>query len=555
MKVARSDKDQNLKIQTDEFLIEDSELEKVLNSHRTVIRVIGTGGGGNNTLTRLAEVGVNGIETIAINTDAQDLLAAKSNIKILIGREITNGLGAGGDPTIGEQSARETEDHIRTVLKGSDMVFVTCGLGGGTGTGSAPVIAEIARDLGALTISVVTLPFTEEGVIRQENALQGLEKLRKNSDTVIVIKNDRLLNLVPDLPLNAAFKIADVLLVDAVKGITELVTEKGLVNLDFSDVKSVMKNGDTAMIGIGESDSDDRANDAVEKAINNPLLDIEITGARSALINVIGDESMTITDARNVMNAIAQKLDPKARIIWGARIDNDLDGKIKVLLIATGLSQEKKGFKSVKFEKSEEKATKGKKEEHRPPTIKPDDRASVVKHGGAGDKVTVTKPTFDIKNISLKSSKNNRVFNEIFEEEIRGDINILSEAVKNFDDTKADKKYLGPIKKACTSLQSSAQLFEYERIDEFITFVSDIVEGILAGEIPFKLELIPLIRELPELIDKLVADNEAGLADAQKFVTTCTRILSDEEDDNEVIDDQLDGEKLIDQDSLNEKLN
>jgi len=152
VKVARSDKDQNLKIQTDEFLIEDSELEKVLNSHRTVIRVIGTGGGGNNTLTRLAEVGVNGIETIAINTDAQDLLAAKSNIKILIGREITNGLGAGGDPTIGEQSARETEDHIRTVLKGSDMVFVTCGLGGGTGTGSAPVIAEIAMAISSITV-------------------------------------------------------------------------------------------------------------------------------------------------------------------------------------------------------------------------------------------------------------------------------------------------------------------------------------------------------------------------------------------------------------------
>lgn len=555
--MAHSGKDQHLKIEKDSFLIEDSELEKVLNAHRTVIRVVGTGGGGNNTLTRMAEVGVNGIETIAINTDAQDLLAAKSHAKILIGREITNGLGAGGDPTIGEQSARENEEHIRAMLKGSDMVFVTCGLGGGTGTGSSSVIAEIARDLGALTIAIVTLPFTEEGVIRQENALQGLEKLRKNSDTVIAIKNDRLLNLVPDLPLNAAFKIADELLVDAVKGITELVTEKGLVNLDFSDVKSVMKNGDTAMIGIGESNTDTKADDAVEKAINNPLLDTEITGARSALINVIGDENMTIKDARNVMNSIAQKLDPKARIIWGARIDNDMDSKLRVLIIATGLSQEKKQIKATKIEKADEKPGKSnKKEDPVPVAAKSGDHGEKTeKKDTPRNKSSVSQPTFDMKDLSLKSPKSNRVFTEIFEEEIRGDINILNEAVKDFDDSKADKKILGHIQKACSSLQSSAQLFEYERIDEFITFVSDIVEGILAGNIPFKLELIPLIRELPQLIDKLVVDSETGLADAQAFVTKCTQILNDQDDNHSTGDDNLDGERLIDQDYLKDQLN
>lgn len=550
MKVVHNEKDQDKKGSSNQLLIEDAELEKVLNSHKTVIRVVGTGGAGNNTLTRLNEVGVNGIETIAINTDAQDLLATKSNKKILIGREITSGLGAGGDPSIGEQSAKETEEHIRSMLTGSDMVFVTCGLGGGTGTGSSPVIAEVARESGALTIAVVTLPFSEEGILRSENAVQGLEKLRKNSDTVIVIKNDRLLNLVPDLPLNAAFKIADELLVDAVKGITELVTEKGLVNLDFADVKSVMKNGDTAMIGIGESDSDNKDNEAVEKAVSNPLLDLEINGAKSALINVIGDENMTIKEARNVMDSIAKKLDSKARIIWGARIDENMEGKLKVLLIATGLSNEKIKHKSSAPEKETKKTEAD--------NVKPPEKAvssEPTQKPKKEKKQNIEKPVFDVKNLSIKSTKSNRVFTEIFEEEIRGDINILNEAVKNIDGTNHDKKLLGNIQKACTSLQSSAQLFEYERIDEFITFVSDVVDSILTGEIAFKLDLIPLIRELPQLIDNLVANGESALEEAQKFVERCTTILNEDGDNHSVKDDDMDGNNIIGEDFLKDQLN
>ncbi len=315
----------------------DEELEELLKRRTTTIKVVGTGGAGNNTLNRLAEVGIEGAETIAINTDAQDLLYTKADKKILIGREITGGLGAGSDPKIGEEAAKESEAEIKEVLQGADMVFITCGLGGGTGTGSAPIIAEIAKKLKALTISVVTLPFSVEGTFRYENAIYGLEKLRDASDTVIVIPNDKLLNIVPELPLNAAFKVADEILVNAVKGITELVTKPGLVNLDFADVKAVMKEGGTAMIGLGESDADNKAMDAVEKALNNPLLDVDITGAKGALINVVGGPDLTLEEAKIVMEAVSDRLDADAKIIWGARIDKELQNLLRVLVVVTGL--------------------------------------------------------------------------------------------------------------------------------------------------------------------------------------------------------------------------
>ncbi|MFQ5675315.1 MAG: cell division protein FtsZ, partial [bacterium] len=248
----------------------DKELEAVLGSHKTQIRIVGTGGAGNNTVTRLLEVGIQGVDIVAVNTDAQDLLYAKANHKVLIGKSITNGLGAGSDPQKGEDSARETIEELEQTLAGSDMIFVTCGLGGGTGTGSSPIIAEIAKKSGALTIAVVTLPFSDEGVLRWENAKKGLESLRNNVDTVIVVQNDLLLDLVPDMPLNSAFKFADEILVNAVKGITELVTEKGLVNLDFADVRTIMEDGGVAMIGLGETNSRDNIQEAAQKALQNP---------------------------------------------------------------------------------------------------------------------------------------------------------------------------------------------------------------------------------------------------------------------------------------------
>ncbi len=315
----------------------DAELEAFLSQQKATIKVVGTGGGGNNTINRIAEVGVSGAETIAINTDAQDLLYTTADKKILIGRDITKGLGAGSNPKVGEEAAKEQEQEIKKALEHADMVFITCGLGGGTGTGSAPVIAEIARKLGALTVGVVTLPFAMEGHTRYENAVIGLEKMEQIVDTLIVIPNDKLLELAPDLPLHTAFKVADEILTNAVKGIAELVTKAGLVNLDFADIRTVMKGGGVALIGVGESDSENRAVEAVEKAISNPLLDVDITGANGALINVAGGEDMTLDEARKVVETVSERLNEDAKIIWGAQIYKDMKKTIRTMLIVTGV--------------------------------------------------------------------------------------------------------------------------------------------------------------------------------------------------------------------------
>ncbi|MBS3131396.1 cell division protein FtsZ [Candidatus Woesearchaeota archaeon] len=315
----------------------DAELEQMLARQKATIKVIGAGGSGNNTIQRISEVGIVGAETIAINTDAQDLLYTTSNKKILIGRETTRGMGAGSDPRMGEEAARENEADIKKALQGADMVFITCGLGGGTGTGSAPVIAEVSKKLGCLTVGVVTLPFSMEGNRRFENAIIGLERLEKTVDTLIVIPNDKLLELAPDLPLHTAFKVADEILTNAVKGIAELITKTGLVNLDFADIRAVMKEGGVALIGVGESDTANRAQEAVEKAINNPLLDADISGANGALINVVGGEDMTLDEARKVVETISNRLDPDARIIWGAQIYKDMNSTIRTMLIVTGV--------------------------------------------------------------------------------------------------------------------------------------------------------------------------------------------------------------------------
>jgi cell division protein FtsZ len=315
----------------------DAELEQLLAKQRAAIKVVGAGGGGNNTVQRMSEVGIIGAETIAVNTDAQDLLYTLASKKILLGRELTKGLGAGSEPRVGEEAARETESEIKKALQGSDMVFITCGLGGGTGTGSAPIIAEVARKVGALTVGIVTLPFSMEGQRRYENAVIGLEKLEQVVDTLIVIPNEKLLELAPELPLHTAFKVADEILTNAVKGIAELVTKTGLVNLDFADIRAVMKQGGVALIGVGESDTENRAVEAVEKAINNPLLDADVSGANGALINVIGGEDMTLDEAKKVVETVSEKLDDDARIIWGAQISKDLEKTIRTMLIITGV--------------------------------------------------------------------------------------------------------------------------------------------------------------------------------------------------------------------------
>ncbi len=321
---------------------DDEELLKFLKETEQKIIVVGTGGSGTNTLNRLYEMGTQGVMTIGMNTDARHLLKIRANKKILLGRKVSGGRGAGSNPLIGEEAAKESLEEIKGALQGASMVFVTCGLGGGTGTGSAPIIAQAARSTGALTVAVVTLPFASEGRVRMENALEGLEKLRKNVDTLIVIKNDKLLGLVPNLPLNTAFKVCDEVLAGSVKGIVELVTKAGLVNVDFADLKTILSNAGYAVIGLGEASidakHDERARIAIETALTSPLLDADISVASRALINVIGGEDMTLKEAEYVVAETAKRISGNAHIIWGSRIEENMKrSSIRVLVVLAGV--------------------------------------------------------------------------------------------------------------------------------------------------------------------------------------------------------------------------
>jgi cell division protein FtsZ len=315
----------------------DEELQDVLEDLQTDITVVGCGGAGGNTVNRMAEEGIKGANLVAANTDVQHLVDVEADTKILMGEEKTGGRGAGSLPQVGEEAAIESQEDIYGAIEGSDMVFVTAGLGGGTGTGSAPVVAEAARESGALTIAIVTTPFTAEGEVRRTNAEAGLERLRDVADTVIVVPNDRLLDSVGKLPVRQAFKVSDEVLMRSVKGITELITKPGLVNLDFADVKTVMEKGGVAMIGLGESDSEQKAQDSVRSALRSPLLDVDISGANSALVNVTGGTDMAIEEAEGVVEEIYDRIDPDARIIWGTSIDEELDGTMRTMIVVTGV--------------------------------------------------------------------------------------------------------------------------------------------------------------------------------------------------------------------------
>ncbi len=318
------------------FQDNDAELIELLKGLKTNIKIFGCGGSGSNTITRIMEEGIQGADIIAANTDAQHLLLTQASRKILLGKRTTRGLGAGAIPQIGEMSAREAEIDINAAVEGADIVFVTAGMGGGTGTGSAPVVADIAKKAGALVISVVTTPFKSEGAMRKENALWGLEKLKEKSDTIVIIPNEKLLEIVPRLPLNEAFRYADETLMKSIKGLTELVTKPGLVNLDFNDLKTVMKDGGTAMIGMGQSGSQERALEAAKRALSSPLLDLEVSTATSAIVSVTGSSNMSVEEAHAVLEEVKKKINPNARIIWGARIDESMKNDIKVLAILVG---------------------------------------------------------------------------------------------------------------------------------------------------------------------------------------------------------------------------
>ena len=318
---------------------DDKELEDVVKSLNVSIKILGAGGGGSNTVNRMTTAGIVGAQLCALNTDAKHLLAIHSPKKILIGKRATKGLGAGALPEVGEQAAHENEEEIRNFIKGAHVVFVTAGMGGGTGTGAAQYISRMAKEEGALTMGIVTMPFKAEGRIRMENAEAGLEKMRRFCDTTIVIYNDKLLELVPRLPIDAAFKVADEVLMQCIKGMTEIITKPGLVNLDYSDLMTIMKGGGVAMIGMGESDeARDRVDFALNEALESPLLgEVDMSHARGALVRIVGGPDMTVSEAERAASLVSEKVNPSARIIWGCSVDPELERTVRVLLVVTGV--------------------------------------------------------------------------------------------------------------------------------------------------------------------------------------------------------------------------
>jgi cell division protein FtsZ len=331
---------------------EDEELKKFVEKAKIKIKVVGCGGAGNNTVSRLMQMVIKNVETIAINTDALDLLYTDANKKILIGKETTRGLGAGADISVGKKAAEEQRDEIKNAIKGADLLFLTAGLGGGSGSGSLPLVAQLAKEMNILTIAVVTLPFLMEGRHRAENARIALEELEQYVDTLIVIQNEKLLEIAPNLTLAEAFKFADEILANAVKGIVDVVMNPGLVNVDFADLKTIIKEGKFGVIGMGESDTEKRAIEAAEKAISHPLLNIEISNGKAALIDIMSDPSITVKESQKVIETVASRLSEDAKIIWGVQIDNNLNGKLKTLVVITGLEKPDyfkiKGFKKKK---------------------------------------------------------------------------------------------------------------------------------------------------------------------------------------------------------------
>lgn len=306
-----------------------------------VIKVIGVGGGGNNAVNRMIEAGVQGVEFIAVNTDAQALNLSKAEIRLQIGGKLTRGLGAGANPEVGKKAAEESKEQIEEALRGADMVFVTAGMGGGTGTGAAPVIAAIAKELGALTVGVVTRPFTFEGRKRSTQAIGGIGQMKESVDTLIVIPNDRLLEIVDkNTPMLEAFREADNVLRQGVQGISDLIAVPGLINLDFADVKTIMSNKGSALMGIGVSSGENRASEAAKKAVSSPLLEVSVDGAKGVLMNITGGSNLSLYEVQEAADIVASASDEDVNMIFGSVINDNLKDEIIVTVIATGFNEE-----------------------------------------------------------------------------------------------------------------------------------------------------------------------------------------------------------------------
>jgi cell division protein FtsZ len=352
-------------------------------NYLAVIKVVGIGGGGVNAVNRMIEAGLRGVEFIAVNTDAQTLLMSDAEVKLDIGRETTRGLGAGSDPEVGQRASQEHADEIEEILKGADMVFITAGEGGGTGTGGAPIVAEIARNLGALTIGVVTRPFGFEGRKRATQADVGITDLKKAVDTLIVVPNDRLLQVAdPDTPMVDAFRMADQVLYQGVDGITSLITTPGLINLDFADVKSVMAGAGSALMGIGLGSGADRATEAAKAAISSPLLESSIDGAKGVLLSIAGPTDLTLHEVNQAADAITRVAHPDANIIFGAVVDDALGEEVRVTVVAAGFDKSAPAAVESRFESRLSRLLEEPAREEAPlPSILVDDEGEVFSTG------------------------------------------------------------------------------------------------------------------------------------------------------------------------------
>lgn len=315
----------------------DTELDQL-----ATIKVIGVGGGGNNAVNRMIEHGVQGVEFIAVNTDAQALNLSKAEVKIQLGTKLTRGLGAGANPEVGRKAAEESKEQLEEALEGADMIFVTAGMGGGTGTGAAPVIAQVAKELGALTVGVVTRPFMFEGRKRSTQAVEGIEGLKQNVDTLIVIPNDRLLEIIDkNTPMLEAFREADNVLRQGVQGISDLIATPGLINVDFADVKTIMQDKGSALMGIGIATGENRATEAAKKAISSPLLETSIDGARGILMNITGGQNLSLYEVQEAAGIVTDEADQEVNVIFGSVINEELKDEIVVTVIATGFDDNK----------------------------------------------------------------------------------------------------------------------------------------------------------------------------------------------------------------------
>ena len=360
--------------------------ETEINNYLAVIKVVGVGGGGTNAVNRMIEEGIRGVEFVAINTDAQALAISDADIKVHIGTDLTRGLGAGANPEVGRKAADESRDDIAEALAGADMVFITCGEGGGTGTGAAPIVADIAmNEVGALTVAVVTKPFTFEGRKRKKSAEEGIKTLSDCVDTMIVIPNDKLLDIAEKkTTMLEAFAIADGVLSQGTQGITDLITVPGIINLDFADVKTIMKQAGTAMMGIGTSSGDTRAVDAAQQAISSPLLESSIDGATRVLLSIAGSKDLGIQEISDAADVVANAVDPEANIIFGTVVDESLGDQVRITVIATGFSDSNVNRQDELFaaQQSQSKAAASTEPQHTAPATSPAQAAPTRNVGG-----------------------------------------------------------------------------------------------------------------------------------------------------------------------------